>query len=252
MNGRRVTTRYRQAGVQSGLLTSLLLIAVAVLGVAWVYAGMVTRDQWPIRWLEIDGAFERVSAEQLRARLTPLVAGSFFTVDLDQIRAAAFRQPWVSGVVVQKRWPDTVQVTVTEHEPVAHWTGGRLLNARGEAFLVPGADEIQGLPWLESPDDLREEVFGAWRAFDALLNPEGLEIDRLEVDRRGAWYMRLTNGTRVQIGRDEERERLVRFVRSWPLLVESRGAAPRGVDLRYTNGLAVRWPEEEGTYGKES
>jgi cell division protein FtsQ len=117
---------------------------------------------------------------------------------------------------------------------------------------VPGADEIQGLPWLESPDQNLEEVFEAWGQFNNLLAPVGLEIERIRLDPRGAWFLALTNGTEVHIGRGEPMARVQRLVRSWPLLTGGRQVAPVDVDLRYTNGFAVRWPDTEERYGKES
>jgi cell division protein FtsQ len=250
--GARLATR----GLHSGVTVSLILVALALLGVLWVYQGMVNRDQWPVRWLEVDGAFERVSAEQLRSGLMPLIAGSFFVVDSDAVRAAALRQPWVSGVLVQKHWPDTVKVQVTEYVPVAHWTNGRLVAAGGLAFRVPGADEIQGLPWLEGADSDLPRVFGAWRDFNNELLPAGLEIDRIRLDRRGAWFLALTGGTEIHVGRADPVPRLRRLVAGWDRLMDGRGVAPLSVDLRYTNGFAVRWPAAPvklaGNYGKEN
>jgi cell division protein FtsQ len=243
-------------GFNGGLAISLFMLALACAGVAWVYTGMTTRQQWPVRWLEVDGAFERVSAEQVRAGLAPLVTGSFFTVDLEAVRSAAYRQPWVSEVAVHKAWPDTVKVLVKEYVPVAHWTDGRLVSAGGLAFKVPGADEIQGLPWLEGPDGELEEVFSAWKEFNNELLSAGLEIDRIRFDRRGAWSLVLTGGTGIQIGREDALSRLRRLLASWPDLMNGRDLAPLAVDLRYTNGFAVRWPANTvklaGNYGKEN
>ena len=241
-----------QKGYLTNLLAALVLLVLALVGVAWVYLGMMTRDQWPIRWLEVDGSFERVSAEQLRASLAPLVAGSYFTVDLQDVKAVAYRQPWVSDAVVQKHWPDTVTVRVREFEPVAHWTEGRLISRDGRSFKVPGADEIQGLPWLDSPDNSLDQAVAAWQSFNGVLQPLGLEIERLRLDPRGAWYLTLSNGTRVDIGRGDAESRLQRLVQSWPTLLRGRPHAPAGVDLRYTNGFAVRWPVNDEEYGKES
>lgn len=252
MNAARVASWHGQGGYLAGALMTLLLILLAALGVGWVYAGMVKQDQWPIRWLEVDGQFDRVSAEQLRAGLSPLVNGTYFTVDLGRVREAAFRQPWVSEAVVQKVWPDTVRVEVEEYRPVAHWTQGRLIAQDGSAFEVPGADEIQGLPWLSSPDAGLEDVVSAWQNYNNLLAPVGLEIERIQLDPRGSWNLVLTNGTQVRLGRENAERRLMRLVQSWPLLTASRDGVPAGVDLRYTNGFAVRWPQQDGNNGKES
>jgi len=243
-------------GFSQGLTTTLLLFLLAVGGVTWVCMGMITKEQWPVRWLEINGTFERVSAEQVRASLVPLAVGSFFTVDLESISSVAYRQPWVAEVSVQKTWPDTVKVQVTEFTPVAHWTGGALISNSGESFLVPGAAEIQGLPWLEGPEPQLEVVFETWQQFNNELQPHGLEIELIRLDPRGAWFLEMTNGTEVQIGREDAMLRLQRLVKSWTGLMNGKDMPPEIVDLRYTNGFAVRWPKPParfaGTYGKEN
>ena len=249
--------KYRYCrGFSEGMLATILMCLLAAGGVSWVYMGMVTQEQWPVRWLEIDGAFERVSAEQLRASLSPVTTGSFFTVDLGEIKNAAFRQPWVADATVQKNWPDTVKVRIREFTPVAHWTDGKLISASGKAFRVPSAAEIQGLPWLSGPGAQLVEVFETWKQFNNELLPTGLEIELIRLDPRGAWFLELGNGTEVHIGREDALPRLQRLVRSWAGLMNGKDMTPLVVDLRYTNGFAVRWPKVParfaGTYGKEN
>jgi cell division protein FtsQ len=144
---------------------------------------------------------------------------------------------------VRKLWPDTVQVLVREFVPAAHWTDGRLVGTNREPFSVPGAEEVQGLPRLEGPEGSLEEVLDAWQVFDQLLLPTGQQIERLRLDRRGAWSLVLANGTQVELGREASRQRLGRMVASWPELLRIHGAVPVRLDLRYSNGFAVLWPE---------
>jgi cell division protein FtsQ len=125
-------------------LFTIVMCLFAAGGATWVGMGMVTQEQWPVRWLEIDGAFERVSAEQIRASLVPVATGSYFTVNLGKIRDAAYRQPWVETAIVRKSWPDTISVNIKEFTPVAHWTGDHLLSSSGASFVVNGAAESQG------------------------------------------------------------------------------------------------------------
>jgi cell division protein FtsQ len=231
-------------GFSSGLVAVLVLFFMAAAGFAWVSLGIVAKDRWPIRWLEINGTFQRVSAEQLRAGLTPLISSSFFTIDLQDLRDAADRISWVSQVHVQKRWPDAIVVEVDEYMPFAHWNRGKLISSRGEAFAVPEADEIQGLPWLRGPDNQLNQVLASWTEFNDQLAPAGLEIQQLKLDQRGAWSMVLNNGTSVHLGRDAAHERLQRLMSSWDALLQDQAAPPSDVDLRYTNGFAVKWPRQ--------
>jgi len=231
-----------ERGFASGAFVVVLLFALTVAAIAWVSTGIVASERWPIRWLEVNGTFNRVSAEQLRASLSSQVGSSFFTLDLQGLQEAAARIHWVSGVQVQKQWPDTVRVTVEEYVPVAHWNQGQLVSSSGTVFEVPEADELQGLPRLEGPDGRLREVLQTWVGLDEMLMPLGLEIRQIALDSRGAWSLVLNNGTRVQLGRDETVERLERLLASWEPLMREQEVPPLDVDLRYTNGFAVMWP----------
>lgn len=251
MSGANQAARLDGYGVNVGRSIGSVLLLAALGGVLWVWLGMVKSDRWPIRWLEIDGAFERVSAEQVRKSAAPLVDGSFFTVDPKAIRATVSALPWVHRVAVQKTWPDTVRLHVTEYVPVAHWTGGRLIATNGDAFTVPGAEGIQGLPWLEGPEGSVREVIEAWLSYNDILHGTGQEIRRIRLDARGAWTLELAGGTRVEMGREAPAQRLRRMAASWGQLRRLKGVTPLGVDLRYSNGFAVRWPEPPGDEGPE-
>ena len=253
---RNQAMRHGIRGFSAGVAITLLLFLLAAAGVAWVYSGMIAQERWPIRWLEVDGSFERVSAEQVRARLAPLAKGSFFTVDTGLMRKKVGDMPWVAVVNIQKSWPDTIQVTVHEHTPVAHWVGDYLLDAGGQRFSVPSAREIQGLPWLESPEGQMELVFENWKKFDDRLVLIGQQVERLTLDPRGSWSARLSGGTEVRFGKGDIFKNLDMLVSTWAGLMQGQAVPPVSMDLRYTNGFAVLWPQNidaiAGNYGEES
>jgi cell division protein FtsQ len=232
-----------QRGFATGLLTIVFLFMLTAAGIAWVGMGIVASDRWPIRWLEINGEFQRVSAEQLRATLTPQIDSSFFTVDLRSLDEAASRISWVSTVLIQKQWPDTVSVSIEEYVPVAHWNRGELISDQRQAFSVPEADEIQGLPWLQGPEARLPDVLDAWTDYNEMLLPFGLQVEQLKLDRRGSWSMALDNGTYIHLGRNAASDRLKRLLSSWDVLMQGKAMPPQDVDLRYTNGFAVMWPQ---------
>ena len=231
-------------GFSSGIFAVLMLFVFSLAGAVWVSLGIVAKERWPIRWLEINGSFNRVSAEQLRGSLMPLVNSSFFTVDLRALQEIVKRNAWVANVSVQKQWPDTVTVTVEEHVPVAHWNTGQLVSTTGQAFKAAEADEIQGLPWLHGPDEQLEQVLEHWVKFNTMLDSIALEIEQLTLDPRGTWWLQVNKGTRLSLGREEASERLERLVQSWGSLLAEHDLPPVLVDLRYTNGFAVQWPGE--------
>jgi cell division protein FtsQ len=239
-------------GFSSATLTIVLLFVLAAAGAAWVSMGIVAKERWPIRWLEVSGSFHRVSAEQLRGSLLPLVSSSFFTVDLGGLHQVATRNSWIAEVTIQKKWPDTVLVNVLEHVPVAHWNSGQMISSQEKAFTATGADEIQGLPWLIGPDERLEEVLEHWSRFNTMLDTAGLEIARLSLDQRGSWSMQLSAGTHLYLGREEAVARLERLMSGWESLLNKHTLPPLSVDLRYTNGFAVNWPKESTEFARNN
>jgi len=254
--GRKQALRQGARGFSTAVAVTLILFVFALTGVVWVYTGMIAHERWPIKWLEIDGPFERVSAEQLRSSLAPLVDGSFFMVDTGLMREVTREMPWVSEVAVQKRWPDTVQVNIREFTPVVHWIDGYLLDAAGRPFSVPAANDIQGLPWLESPQAQLNLVFENWKKFDDQLELIGQQVERLSLDPRGSWSARLSGGTEIKLGKGDIFKSLDMLISTWAGLMHGQAVPPVSIDLRYTNGFAVLWPQETnviaGNYGEES
>ena len=131
--------------------------------------------------------------------------------------------------------------------PVAHWVNGYLLDAGGRQFTVPNADEIHGLPWLESSQVQVDLVFKNWKKFDDRLDLIGQQIERLKLDPRGSWSARLSGGTEVRFGKSDIFNNLDKLVSAWAGLMQGQALPPVSVDLRYTNGFAVLWPQNTNT-----
>lgn len=229
-----LTPRWIAGGVVGG---GIVLLAV------WLRFGLIGGQTWPVNWLDVVGDLERTTSGQVRAAVMPHTARGFFAVDLDAVRAAVAALPWVARCNVRRVWPDTLEVRVVEHRPVARWNDADMLSQHGEVFTVSGAGALQGLPHLVGPESRRDEVVRSWRAMRRVLEPVGGEIETLRLDERGAWELGLDSGTTLRLGREQVMSRLERYAGVARRLASARPAPPRMVDLRYPNGLAVRWPE---------
>ena len=226
-------------------LLALLLVALPLVAVV---NGWVAADHWPIQRLRLTAEYERVSAEQVRAAVAPQLGRGFFAIDLAEVRAALAALPWVEQVEVRKRWPDLIEVTLREHRAYARWGADRLLSDRGLLFSAEGQDLLQGLPELDGPDARVADVVALHARAQKIFAGTGLSVRGLRLSARGSWSLRLSNEARVVIGRAEPEPRLQRLVRVLPQLIAGEARAFERIDLRYTNGFAVRWtPAAEPT-----
>ena len=99
----------------------LLLAAVAVSSFPRYAESFFT-----IRAVELTGEIDHISSVHFRRALGNTTNGTFFNINLDAIREAALRAPWVKSVNVRRVWPDKINIEIKEYKALALWEDGRL------------------------------------------------------------------------------------------------------------------------------
>ena len=132
-----------------GTIGAVVLAAVLVFWLA-------RQPAFALKSIRIVGDVTRNSVATIRANAMPQLAGNFFTLDLAAGRRAFESVPWVRRAVIDRVWPNQLQVRLEEHRPVALWsTDGsaeKLVNSFGEVFEANIGDvEDDGLPTLQGP-----------------------------------------------------------------------------------------------------
>jgi len=223
------------------LVAWCLAIALVALPIVGVLRGWFAADRWPVTQLTVQAEFKHVSAQEIRAAVLPRLGHGFFALNLEAVQQAVAALPWVESVEARKRWPDTLILRIYERQPFARWNQKRLISRQGVLFDAPAADT--SLPDLRGPDAQMPEVVGFYA--DALKAFAGtsLKITGVALTERGSWSLATANGAQIVLGdRAQAGKRLRRFLDVYPQVMAGHSDAFAYVDLRYTNGFAVRWP----------
>ena len=225
------------------ILAWALALALVALPVVAVVNGWIGADRWPLRTLRLQGELERVDAQRVRATVMPYARQGFFAVRLGDAQAAVAKLPWVERAEVHKRWPDMLEVRITEHRPFALWGKDRLLSEHGR--IVPRGTLVlpKGMPQLDGPDARVADVVSLYNESREMFAPQSLQVRSMALDARGSWSLRLSDDTEVVVGKNEARLRLQRFARLLPQLLAQKPQPLRRADLRYTNGFALVWAQ---------
>jgi cell division protein FtsQ len=217
-----------------------LLFALSV--VVMLYAALfavVHLPIFPLREVKIDGELSHVNREQIKLIVAKHLKGNFFTLDLVKARNAFEKLPWARNVSLRRRWPDTLEVVVEEHQALARWGTIALVNTHGELFHAASGSE---LPMFYGPGDGVVEVASQFGEFSKALKKANLEIANLALTPRRAWQITTTNGMVVELGRIEMQSRLEKFVSVYNSTIAGLNMKVTYADLRYPNGFAVRRP----------
>jgi cell division protein FtsQ len=229
---------------KTGQLILVLFLLLALLA-AGLLSGLIDSNRWRIQKLDVEAPFKRVSAEQIRRALAASPERSFFRLDVQALRQRLQKLDWVDRVSVVKKWPDTLQIRLFEHEPVAIWNDNRLLNRSGQVFAVADVEALSDLPSLHGRDVTAATLWDQYQRFNNLLQATGTDIQSVTVSDRGAWAMRLRNGMKVYAGSRQLDARLGRLADSWEALMQLGRGVPEYVDLRYPNGYASKWAQPQ-------
>src|SRR5277367_3435573 len=210
-----------------------------------VLAGALTALTWaldrPVRVISMDGSFQRVSPGQIEKAVAPFSQAGFMSADLDGIQRAVESLPWVEHARIQRRWPNSLHITVIEQTAAARWGESGLLNTRGELFVRSAAHVPAELPRLSGPEGTETQVAQRYLAIQGRMLEAGMRIAALRLDARGAWEMDLDSGVTVRLGRRDVDERIDRFIRTASQVISHRLNEITYVDMRYSNGFAIGW-----------
>ena len=79
--------------------------------------------------------------------------------------------------------------------------------------------------------------------------PLSLQVEAVNLTPAGSWSFRV-GGVNVQLGGDELIDRMQRFSRLYYSKLKPRWKEVKSVDLRYQDGIAVAWLDENRTTGR--
>lgn len=218
-----------------------LMLLAGVAAVSALYLKLIDKDTLPVRVVKIDGDFNYLDTQALKSLLSQQLNRNFLSIDIDGIQHHVKKVPWVDRVSIRRKWPDTLLLQISEQQPLAKWGKGGLVNQRGEWFAAGESSAIENLPELDGPDGTVTMLSDEYLDLNEKLKPLGLKTIRLSMSHRRSWKLDLGNGLTLHLGRMKVHERLQRFLKIYQQIIAGQLEKIESVDMRYTNGFAVRW-----------
>src|SRR5262245_42000974 len=120
----------RVLNLAAGTLVGIALFIFAAAGVMLVLHSPL----FPVTRIALTHPLAHTTREEVAAAAQGRIGGNFFVVAPSEVRSALERLPWVRRASVRRVWPDTLEVTLEEHVPLARWGAFALVDIHGERF----------------------------------------------------------------------------------------------------------------------
>ena len=236
-------------------LSRFLMRCFAVMMVIGILVWLSQRPVFSLKQIQIEPVagqeLKHINKSIVKQQVLETVQGNFFSVRLEDVKRGFESMPWVRHANVRRVWPNGLIVSIEEQKPFGTWGGvdsHTLINSHGEIFAgrVSEISDSVRLVDFHGPEDAGKEVMSLYEKANNWFKPWGAEVVSLALTERYAWHIKLSNGMKVEFGRDEEssdktltEERVARLFKYWPQVQEKWPNRVDAVDLRYANGFAV-------------
>ena len=227
---------------------AVLLAAIVVVGAGWYLREGLAQwsDRFPIRQISVVGNLQHVDKAALKALLQPYMKDNYFSVDMDAVKQTAESMTWIDHADVRKEWPNTLIVSLQERIPVANWGENQFLSAKGEIFSAEHVQPDPNLPTFIGKQEQASLIAENYVQMQKILQTTGLTIKTLAITDRITMTLQLNNGLTLIVDDKDSLSKLKRFTEVYQLFSDTQRQHIQRVDLRYDNGLAIKWKKGNG------
>lgn len=203
----------------------------------------------------------------------------YFDFNTKQLIQTLEGYTWIDFVLVSKVWPDTVNIRIQELQPYAIWTNGLqvgYITEQGKLFFSPqqqeqnlqieqqlntnksseklqfdksvklNIDQVQSnIPIFVSNQYYIATAIHYWEEIKSEMNNSNLKIKEIRVDSSDAWQIMLSNNILLNLDATDIKASIRRFLLAAQQIKVPDGYLISYVDLRYNNGIAVKFISEQ-------
>lgn len=241
MKGKGATRQKQKKSVLSGININLLKpisIGVTVLSimVAVVLLLLQTANK-PVNKLELANTLEHVSQKEIEGQIAPWFPEGFMYIDINAIQKKLEDMVLVAEVKVEKVWPDTLKINITEERPVAVWNGKSMLSEKGD--ILPVALKQLMLPKLNGTDTESKLVMQHFLLFNRWGKRHQLNLLGLHHSSAG-WKLEYEQGLHIWLDNNKAMKGLQQLEH---VINQFQLPQIKRIDLRYEQGFAVTWKD---------
>tara|TARA_A100001011_G_scaffold394702_1_gene487747 strand:- start:451 stop:1251 length:801 start_codon:yes stop_codon:yes gene_type:complete len=235
-------------------LAKILSFSSSLFLLIFFFSWAFSQPSFSLRHLIIDvkaSDTRHVQSEDLKRLVLQKLNGSALTSDLSPVYESIVSHPWVKEATIRRIWPDTILISLIEHNIIGVWSDGRFITEEGILLQFNEFDRLAitnekncKLMKLGGPPGTVESVLAKARMISKKAKSIGLQPVGLQLTSQFDWKVNFSNGMKMELGGDKLPtpldERLNNFFNSLDWFRQNINKELAYVDLRYAQGFAYK------------
>jgi len=194
----------------------------------------------PIEIINLNGDFKRVSKKVVQQKISNINGQGYLNFNLKEVKLEIESISWVQLVTVERKWPDTIDITIFEDDVVGLWNDQLVLNSSGKVFDVDKRTIPSNLIKFYGPEGTNVTVFERYNIFYKDLVARGLILESMTYSLLGSWSFVIRPRVEIKLGKSNLSERFDRFLLVWDESLLDNYDQISYIDFRYTEGFAIK------------
>jgi len=194
----------------------------------------------PIEIINLNGDFKRVSKKVVQQKISNINGQGYLNFNLKEVKLEIESISWVQLVTVERKWPDTIDITIFEDDVVGLWNDQLVLNSSGKVFDVDKRTIPSNLIKFYGPEGTNVTVFERYNIFYKELVARGLILESMTYSLLGSWSFVIRPRVEIKLGKSNLSERYDRFLLVWDESLLDNYDQISYIDFRYTEGFAIK------------
>ena len=230
----------RQSWFRLRIVLKILFVAVFIFSF-WESWQFTKPKNFPINHVKVTATFEHIDPKFLQATIEPYLHNGFFYLNAFGLQHQLLKIPWIYTISVDRVWPDTLSINIIEQKAIAQWGENSLINAEGKIFSPAIETFPQNTPILFGQDSQVQNILKCYLEAKPLLAPLNLTITQLVFSPYHYWQITLNPDMTIFLREQNPIDQLKLLLNVYNKVTVGHNNPPKSIDLRYNNGLAVRW-----------
>lgn len=185
------------------------LIGVLAVLIIIMSIGIYITDRWfRIERIVVTGDMRHISRAQLEYTAKYKLHGTFFTLNLNRVEQVFNQIPWVKNVVVERDFPDGINIKITENVALARWNDNSFISSDGHIFTGDDTSNSDKLPIIYAENKQAEDVIKLYNSLTPVLSGHNVALDKLYYVGAGLTKLYLSDNLQVVVCGTEVSKRL--------------------------------------------